>query len=87
MREFVHNERASSSVEQQITEMRRQLLSIGEMERVLTERNAGRELYRYLLEAHKSLAREKLPERHTLEFQQIAELQLNQLAFQEPRPS
>ncbi|QQO23333.1 hypothetical protein JJB98_27040 [Bradyrhizobium diazoefficiens] len=41
----------------QLAQMRAQLVSIREKERILRERTADREAYRYLLDAHRLIAR------------------------------
>ncbi|GMO21828.1 hypothetical protein TM239_64260 [Bradyrhizobium sp. TM239] len=40
----------------QLAQMRAELIGIGEKERILRERSADREAYRYLLDAHRSSA-------------------------------
>jgi hypothetical protein len=57
MRESVkkHN---STSAAQQLVQMCEELASISEKERVLRERSADREVYRYLLDSHRLTARE-----------------------------
>lgn len=40
----------------QLAQMRAELVSIDEMERILRERSAHREAYRYLLDAHRLIA-------------------------------
>lgn len=40
----------------QLAQMRAELVGIGEKERILRERSADREAYRYLLDAHRSSA-------------------------------
>ena len=60
MWELIHNKQDSSSVAQRMAEMREELMSIGEKERILRERNADREAYRYLLDAHRLLVRQSL---------------------------
>ncbi|MBR0718463.1 hypothetical protein [Bradyrhizobium liaoningense] len=57
MWELIHNKRNSASAAQQLAKMREELVSIGEKERVLRERSADREAYRYLLDAHRLVAR------------------------------
>lgn len=42
----------------QLTQMRAELVNIGEKERILRERSADREAYRYLLDAHRLSASE-----------------------------
>ncbi|WP_247972508.1 hypothetical protein [Bradyrhizobium sp. 195] len=42
----------------QLTQMRAELVDIGEKERILRERSADREAYRYLLDAHRLSASE-----------------------------
>ena len=44
----------------QLAQMRADLVSIGEKERILRERSADREAYRYLLDAHRSIAKASL---------------------------
>jgi hypothetical protein len=75
-----HRERASSSIEQRMAEAHRKLLSIGEMERILTERNARREAYRYLLDAHKILSRETFAENQMVYLKQLTIVSVNQVA-------
>lgn len=43
------------SDEQRLVQLRAELVSIGEKERILRERSADREAYRYLLDAHRSI--------------------------------
>ncbi len=43
-----------------LAQMRAELVNIGEKERILRERSADREAYRYLLDAHRLLARASL---------------------------
>ena len=57
MWELIHNKRNSASAAQRLAKMREELVSIGEKERVLRERSADREAYRYLLDAHRLIAR------------------------------
>lgn len=47
----------SSSNAQQLAQMRAELVIIGEKERILRERSADREAYRYLLDAYRLIAR------------------------------
>lgn len=47
----------STSAAQQLAQMREKLASISEKERVLRERSADREIYRYLLDLHRLTAR------------------------------
>ncbi|GLR97765.1 MULTISPECIES: hypothetical protein [Bradyrhizobium] len=49
----MHNSRAAA---RQLAKMREELATIGEKERVLRERSASREVYRYLLDAHRVAA-------------------------------
>lgn len=42
---------------QQLAQMRAELVIIGEKERILRERSADREAYRYLLDAHRLITR------------------------------
>ncbi|QOZ13338.1 hypothetical protein XH96_25255 [Bradyrhizobium sp. CCBAU 51765] len=44
----------------QLAQMRAELVSMGEKERILRERSADREAYRYLLDAHRLMARASL---------------------------
>ena len=53
MRESGRKKRYSTSAAKQLAEMREKLASISERERVLRERNADREVYRYLLDSHR----------------------------------
>ncbi|MGV7215096.1 hypothetical protein [Bradyrhizobium sp. UFLA05-112] len=80
MRQDLHREHAMVSMEQQIAEMRRKLLNLREIERILNERNASREAYRYLLDAHKVFARETFPASQVADLHQVAAAQFNQLA-------
>ncbi|MDE5442492.1 hypothetical protein GWG65_13735 [Bradyrhizobium sp. CSA207] len=57
MRESVQKKHNSTSAAQQLAQMREELASIGEKERVLRERSADREVYRYLLDSHRLTAR------------------------------
>ena len=80
MRQDLHRERAMVAMEQQIAEMRRKLLNLREIERILNERNASREAYRYLLDAHNVFARETFPESQAADLHQLTAVQFNQLA-------
>lgn len=63
MWELILNECDLTSNEPLLAQMRAELVSIGEKERILKERSANREAYRYLLDAHCSIARAShLPE-------------------------
>lgn len=55
MWELIHKKHNSTSPAQQLAQMREELASIGEKERILRERSADREAYRYLLDAHRSI--------------------------------
>ncbi|UPK32373.1 hypothetical protein IVB18_29330 [Bradyrhizobium sp. 186] len=61
MWELVHKN-ASTSTARQLAQVRLKLLSIGERERILRERSADREAHRYLLNAHRLLARRSFVE-------------------------
>lgn len=50
------SKRRNSRAAQLLARMREELVMIGEKERVLRERSASREAYRYLLEAHRVAA-------------------------------
>ncbi|MCK1712886.1 MULTISPECIES: hypothetical protein [unclassified Bradyrhizobium] len=56
MRESVQKKHNSTSAAQQLAQMREKLASISERERVLRERSADREVYRYLLDSHRLTA-------------------------------
>jgi hypothetical protein len=56
MRESVKKKRNSTSAAKQLAQMREKLASISERERVLRERSADREVYRYLLDSHRLTA-------------------------------
>ena len=56
MSQSIFKKRNSSATAQQLAKMREQLVIIGEKERVLSERSASREVYRYLLDAHRVAA-------------------------------
>ncbi|MDA9503439.1 hypothetical protein XI09_00980 [Bradyrhizobium sp. CCBAU 11386] len=58
MWELIHTKHNSISAGQELAQMREELINIGEKERILKERNADREAYRYLLDAHRLFARE-----------------------------
>lgn len=63
MWELSLNEFNLTSNEPHLAQMRSELASIGEKERILRERSADREAYRYLLDAHRLIARAShLPE-------------------------
>ena len=63
MRELIFNECNLASETLQLAQMRAELVCIGEKERILRERSADREAYRYLLDAHRLIARAShLPE-------------------------
>ncbi|MDF0517952.1 hypothetical protein P0R31_11990 [Bradyrhizobium yuanmingense] len=53
MWELILNEYNLTSATLQVAQMRAELVSIGEKERILRERSADREAYRYLLDAHR----------------------------------
>jgi hypothetical protein len=53
MWESNHNKRNIGSATLQFAKMREQLIIISERERILKERSADREAYRYLLDAHR----------------------------------
>ncbi|UPJ60681.1 hypothetical protein [Bradyrhizobium sp. 192] len=53
MHQSIYSKRISTPVSQHLAKMREQLINIGEMERVLRERSASLEVYRYLLDAHR----------------------------------
>ena len=56
MSRLIYKMRNSRSTAQQLAKMREELAIIGEKERVLRERSATREVYRYLLDAHRVAA-------------------------------
>ncbi|MBR0740722.1 hypothetical protein JQ581_27690 [Bradyrhizobium liaoningense] len=56
MSQSIFKKRNSSATAQQLAKMREELVIIGEKERVLRERSASREVYRYLLDAHRVAA-------------------------------
>ncbi|MCK1359456.1 hypothetical protein [Bradyrhizobium sp. 199] len=56
MQQSVQKKRNSTSAAKQLAQMREKLASISERERVLRERSAARELYRYLLDSHRLTA-------------------------------
>jgi hypothetical protein len=60
MWELIHSEDNSTSAAQRLAQMRQELASIGEKERVLRQRSADREVYRYLLDAHRLIAQASL---------------------------
>jgi hypothetical protein len=60
MWELILNECNLTSETLQLAQMRAELVSIGEKERILRERSADREAYRYLLDAHRLIARASL---------------------------
>lgn len=60
MWELILNEYNLTSETLRLAQMRAELVSIGEKERILRERSADREAYRYLLDAHRSIARASL---------------------------
>jgi hypothetical protein len=60
MWDLIHNKHGSTSTAQQLAQMQQKLTSIGEKERILRERSADREAHRYLLDAHRLLARESV---------------------------
>ncbi|MGY3034387.1 hypothetical protein ACVIIV_003557 [Bradyrhizobium sp. USDA 4354] len=61
MWEFILSRYNLTSETPRLAQMRAELLSIGEKERILRERSADREAYRYLLDAHRLIARASLP--------------------------
>ncbi|MDA9503226.1 hypothetical protein [Bradyrhizobium sp. CCBAU 11357] len=61
MWELILNEYNLTSETLQLAQMREELVNIGEKERILRERSADREAYRYLLDAHRLTARASLP--------------------------
>ncbi|MBH5398240.1 hypothetical protein HZZ13_10610 [Bradyrhizobium sp. CNPSo 4010] len=62
MWELILNEYNLTSETLQLAQMRAELVSIGEKERILRQRSADREAYRYLLDAHRLAARTSLLE-------------------------
>lgn len=56
MWESNHSKRNIRNAAHQFAKMRDQLITIGERERILKERSADREAYRYLLDAHRLAA-------------------------------
>lgn len=52
----IHQKHNSGAAAQQLAKMREKLIVIGERERILRERSASREVYRYLLDAHRLAA-------------------------------
>lgn len=75
---LIHQKCNSSSIAQQVAQMREKLMIIGEKERILSERSATREAYRYLLDAH-HLAATPGPE-VALDLTPIGTSETNQLA-------
>jgi hypothetical protein len=61
MRKSIQKKHNSTSVAQQLAQMREKLASIDEKERVLSERSAHREVYRYLLDSHRLIAPVSFP--------------------------
>ncbi|MGY2934959.1 MULTISPECIES: hypothetical protein [unclassified Bradyrhizobium] len=61
MRELIQKEHNSTSAAQQLAQMNDKLASINEKERVLRERSADREVYRYLLDSHRLTAPVSVP--------------------------
>jgi hypothetical protein len=53
---LIHKNHSSTSSARQLAEMHQKLIGIGEKERILRERSADREAYRYLLDAHRLFA-------------------------------
>ena len=60
MRELILNECSLTSETLELAHMRAELICIGEKERILRERSADREAFRYLLDAHRLIARARL---------------------------
>ncbi|WP_407193994.1 hypothetical protein [Bradyrhizobium sp. STM 3566] len=60
MWELILNGPDLTSETPQLAQMRAELVSIGEKERILRERSADREAYRYLLDAHRLIAKASL---------------------------
>ncbi|MBR0960108.1 hypothetical protein [Bradyrhizobium japonicum] len=60
MWELIHSKYNFTSETLQLAQMRAELVSIGEKERILRERSADREAYRYLLDAHRLIMRASL---------------------------
>lgn len=79
MSQSFYKMRNSRSTALQLAKMREELVIIGEKERVLTERSASREVYRYLLEAHRVAAGPKSDE-DVLDIPPIGKPEGNQLA-------
>ncbi|RZN12776.1 hypothetical protein CWO91_02515 [Bradyrhizobium genosp. SA-3] len=79
MWESIHKHNSASAA-QQLAQMREELASIGEKERVLRERSADREVYRYLLEAHRLIARTSFLEQQVLNISPPAAGEGSQLA-------
>lgn len=61
MPESIQKEHNSTSAAQQLAQMREKLASTNEKERVLRERSADREVYRYLLDSHRLTAPVNVP--------------------------
>jgi hypothetical protein len=61
MQELILNKYNLASQMLQLAQMRAELVCIGEKERILRERSADREAHRYLLDAHRLIARASLP--------------------------
>ncbi|SFO58202.1 hypothetical protein SAMN05216330_103733 [Bradyrhizobium sp. Ghvi] len=60
MREFILNEYNLTLEALELAQMRAELVCIGEKERILRERSADLEAFRYLLDAHRVIASARL---------------------------
>lgn len=79
MSKSIYKKRNSVATAQQLVKMREELVNIGEKERVLRERSASREIYRYLLDAHRVAAWPNADE-DVLDIPPIGKSESNQLA-------
>lgn len=79
MSQSICRKRNSGGTAHQLAKMREELVSIVEKERVLRERSASREVYRYLLDAHRVAAWANAHE-ELLDIPPIEEGEGNQLA-------
>lgn len=75
----IHQKHNSGPTAQQLAKMREKLMIIGEKERILRERSASREVYRYLLDAHR-LAAWPSPIEEVLDIPPTGRGESNQLA-------
>lgn len=78
MSQSIFRKQSCTATAQLLAKMREQLISIGEKERILRERSASREVFRYLLDAHRLTAWPNADE-DVLDIPPIEKVESNQL--------